>query len=69
MRDLSIVRGHLPDFEADGFDSLLLNIHTSPTNTMFNRFDFQFSPTYLLFDADANEQFRTHNIEDILKLE
>lgn len=62
MRDLSTVRGHLPEIQRQDIDVLLLNIHTTPGQDLLSRFDFQFTPMYLIFRGDGEEIFRSNTL-------
>ena len=71
MRDLSTVRGQLPDIQQNDVQALLLNIHETPGRDLLSRFDFVFSPTYLIFDSEGEELFRSNElptVEDILDI-
>lgn len=44
----------------EGIDVLLVNIHTEPGLTLIDRYDFAFSPTYILFDGSGAEIWRSN---------
>ncbi len=71
MRDLSTVRGQLPEIQRQSIDVLLLNIHTFPARDMLSRFEFKFTPTYLIFAGNGEEVFRSNTLPtaiDIIQL-
>lgn len=71
MKDLSTVSGHIPEIQRKGIQVMLLNIHEAPARDLLSRFGFEFSPSYLIFDGQGNEIFRSNllpNIEKIIDL-
>lgn len=56
------MRGLIPTLEADDIDVLLLNIHEAPADAMLDRFDFRATPTYIIYDAAGNEQWRGNGL-------
>lgn len=62
MRDLSTVRGQLPEIHRKAIDIILLNIHTLPASDMLTRFEFEFTPTYLIFAGNGEEVFRSNTL-------
>jgi hypothetical protein len=56
------VRGLQRRLEADGIDTLLIDIHGEDGIALRERFDFQLSPTYLVFDAGGDEVWRANVI-------
>jgi len=71
MRDLSTVRGQIPEIRRKDIDVLLLNIHTTPGSDLLSRFEFEFTPTYLIFKSDGEEVFRSNalpTVSDIINL-
>lgn len=65
MRDLSTVRGQLPEIQSNGIDVMLLDIHHPPGQDMLTRLNFNFSPTYLIFDATGEEVFRSNSLPTV----
>ena len=65
MSDLSTVRGYIPEIQRKNMDVLLLNIHESPGREVLDRFDFEFSPTYLVYQGDGAEVFRSNDLPDV----
>ncbi|NDJ85639.1 MAG: hypothetical protein GYB66_07115 [Chloroflexi bacterium] len=65
MRDVDTVRGLEPDLEEAGIDVLLVNIHTETGAELSERYDFEFSPTYIVFDADGTERWRSNSVPDL----
>lgn len=65
MRDLSTVRGHLPDIQRHEIDVLLLDIHTSLGRDLLSRFGFEFTPTYLIYHGDGEEIFRSNTLPTV----
>lgn len=41
---------------------LLLDIHQAPANAMLERFGFSTTPTYLVFDAEGVEVWRSNRV-------
>jgi hypothetical protein len=71
MRDLSTVRGYLPDIQHHEIDVLLLDIHTLPGRDVLGRFGFEFTPTYLIYHGDGEEIFRSNTlpmVNEIIKV-
>jgi hypothetical protein len=71
MGDLSTVRGQLPELQRKDIDVLLLNINTSPGNEMLSRFEFEFTPLYLIFQGNGEEVFRSNSlpsVNDVIQL-
>ena len=58
------MRGLETDLQAEAIDVLLLNIHDAVGSEMAARLDFQFSPTYLVFDAAGAEVWRSNSTPD-----
>ena len=65
MRDLSTVRGHIPELRPAGMDVILLGIHESPGRELLGRFEFEFTPLYLMFDSGGTEIFRSHDLPSV----
>jgi len=65
MRDLSTVRGQIPDIQWQRVEVLLLNIHEPPGRDLLARFDFTFSPTYLIFNTAGDEVFRSNSLPTV----
>ena len=65
MSDLSTVRGHIPDIQKNGVEVMLLNIHESPARELLERFGFVATPTYLIFDGDGTEIFRSNSLPSV----
>jgi len=68
MRDLSTVRGQLPEIQRQSIDVLLLNIHTLPARDMLTRFEFEFTPTYLIFGGNGEEVFRSNTLPSAIEV-
>jgi len=65
---LPAVRGLTAELASAGIDALLLNIHDATGAALADRFDFVFSPTFLVFTADGREVLRANSLprpEDI----
>ena len=60
MKDLPAVRRLEAQLRRDGVDVLLVNIHTEPGLTLIDRYQFEFSPTYILFDGSGMEIWRSN---------
>ena len=58
MAELPAVRGLEPELKAAGIDLLLVNIHDETGAVLTERYDFELSPTYILFDAGGAEVWR-----------
>ena len=54
------MRGLTGELVALDIDSLLLNIHDDIGMTLRPRFDFVFSPTYLVLTPEGEEVYRSH---------
>jgi hypothetical protein len=54
------VRGLQRQLEPEGIDTLLVDIHDEEGMVLRERFDFQLSPTYIVFDADGDEVWRAN---------
>jgi len=65
MADLSTVRGQLAEIQSNGVEVLLLNIHESPGRDLLARFDFVYSPTYLIFNTAGDEVFRSDSLPSV----
>lgn len=68
MRDLSTVRGHILEIQQQNMQVLLLNIHQSPAHDLLSRFDFLYSPTYLIYDEQGVEIFRSNELPSLEKI-
>ena len=68
MGNLSTVRGMLPQLQEAGIDTLFLNIHEPPGSELLERFEFRFSPTYILWNASQNEVWRGNDVLNIAEL-
>ena len=64
MKDLPAVRRLEAQLRRDGVEVLLVNIHTEPGLTLTDRYQFQFSPTYILFDGSGAEIWRSNRRPD-----
>lgn len=60
MSALPAVRELSQQLATNNIDALLLNIHDPIGEVLAERFDFVFSPTYLVFTADGTEVLRTN---------
>ncbi len=60
MAALPAVRGLQEELAASGIDGLLINIHDETGQAVLSRFDFQFSPTFLVFDSEGEEVLRSN---------
>lgn len=58
MAELPAVRRLEPELEAAGIDLLLVNIHDETGQVLTERYDFELSPTYIVFGADGREVWR-----------
>ena len=65
MRDLSTVRGYIPQLQANDMDVLLLNIHESPGRDLLDQFGFEFTPTYLIYDSTGNQLDKTNQLPPV----
>jgi hypothetical protein len=71
MRDLAAVRDLQPRLNAADVNVLLLNIHEPVGSTLLERFDFRFTPTYLVFAPGGREVWRSHQLpvlDDVLAI-
>lgn len=68
MKDLSTVSGQIPEIQRKGIQVMLLNIHESPARELLARFGFEFSPSYLIFDGQGNEIFRSNLLPSVKKI-
>ena len=64
MKDLPAVRRLEAQLHREGIDVLLVNIHTEPGLTLTDRYQFEFSPTYILFDGGGSEIWRSNQRPD-----
>ena len=64
MADLPAVRRLGRSLNDDNVDLLLVNIHEPTGETLATRYDFQYSPTYILFDANGGEIWRSNRRPD-----
>jgi len=64
MKDLPAVRRLEAQLRRDGVDVLLVNIHTEPGLTLTDRYQFQVSPTYIMFDGSGAEIWRSNRQPD-----
>lgn len=64
MKDLPAVRRLESQLRQDGVDVLLVNIHTEPGLTLIDRYQVEFSPTYILFDGSGSEVWRSNRRPD-----
>ena len=71
MRDLSAVGELKPHLLNANINVLLLNIFDSPGKDVLKRFDFHATPTFIFYDSDAQEVWRSSNLpvlDDLLAL-
>ncbi|GAB4575566.1 MAG: hypothetical protein Kow0077_27670 [Anaerolineae bacterium] len=69
MAALPAVRELATELNANNVDTLLVNIHDAIGAVLTERFDFVFSPTFLVFTPDGAEVLRTNSVprlDDIL---
>lgn len=59
MAVLPAVRALESDLRSASVDTLLLDIHDDVGAALAGRFDFRFSPTFLVFDLDGQEVWRS----------
>ncbi len=65
---LPAVRELTAELATSGIDALLLNIHDPIGSVLADRFEFVFSPTFLVFTPDGREVLRANSVprlEDI----
>jgi hypothetical protein len=62
MASLPAVRGLSADLAAAEIDTLLVNIHDPLGAVLRERFDFVFSPTFLVFTAEGQEVLRANAV-------
>lgn len=68
MASLPAVRELSSQLATNQIDTLLINIHDSIGATLAERFDFVFSPTYIVFGPNGAEVLRANalpRLEDI----
>lgn len=62
MASLPAVRELSAELAAVNIDSLLINIHDPLGAVLTERFDFVFSPTFLVFTPEGREVLRTNAV-------
>lgn len=68
MAALPAVRELTANLAGNDVDALLVNIHDDVGQVLTRRFDFRFSPTYLVFAPDGSELLRANvlpSLQDI----
>jgi hypothetical protein len=65
MAALPTVRGLFAELADAEIDALLVNIHDDLGQVLSARFEFKFSPTYLLFMPDGREVLRSNTLPDV----
>lgn len=60
MQSLPAVRALEGDLKEEGVATLLIDIHSDAGQDLLDRFDFEFTPTYILYNAGADEVWRGH---------
>ena len=63
------MRGLTDELAAAGVDSLLVNIHEEPGLTLRERFDFAYSPTYLVFRPGGEVVLRRHTLPTLADIQ
>jgi hypothetical protein len=62
MAALPAVRELTAELASANIDALLINIHDDVGRVLTRRFDFAFSPTYLVFARDGQEVLRANTL-------
>lgn len=62
MAALPAVRALESDLHSANVDTLLLDIHDEVGAALAERFGFRFSPTFLVFDPDGQEVWRSNAV-------
>ena len=62
MASLPAVRELSTQLAANNIDTLLINIHDSVGEALTDRFDFVFSPTYIVIAPDGAEALRANTL-------
>lgn len=68
MQNLSAVSEQTPAIQKQGVEVMLLNIHESPGKDVLERFNFTATPTYLIFDKNGDEIFRSNLLPSVDKI-
>lgn len=69
MRDVRTVRALQDDLADEAVDVLLINVQDEIGAELTERYYFRVTPTYIIFDANAQEVWHGHNVpskEEIL---
>jgi hypothetical protein len=61
MSALPAVRELEDDLEEIGVETVLVDIHSEEGAKAAENFDFEYTPTYLLFDGSGQELLRTNS--------
>lgn len=56
------MRGLTGELAANNIDALLINIHDEVGAILRERFDFTFSPTFLVFTPQGDEVYRANTV-------
>lgn len=62
------MRGLTPELETAGIQVLLLDIHAAPARDMLARFEFMSTPTFLLYNAEAQEIYRAGKLPSFAEI-
>jgi len=66
---LPAMRALVPDLEAAGITTILLDVNTSPGRDLLKRFAFDSTPTYLVFNTSGEESLRAHSLPDLTAIQ
>ena len=62
MAELPAVRRLSREMKAEGYDMLMINIHDETGQVMLERFDFKYTPTFILYSIDGEELWRGNSV-------
>lgn len=62
-------RAIVPELEAAGITPILLDIHTTPGRDLLTRFDFESTPTYLVFNGAGQETLRARSLPSLTAIQ
>jgi hypothetical protein len=66
---LPAVKAIVPDLESAGITPILLDVNTSPGRDLLERFEFETTPTYLVFNARGEETLRTRSLPSLTAIQ
>lgn len=65
MAAKAAVRALEPELKAADIDTLLIDIHDAVGSALLDRFAFQATPTFIVFDASGVEVWRDHRVPSL----